>query len=343
MTHVEHDTEMQRKYDEKVNRPSIDAFLTKCYDPFESDELYFVSGQNAYFNTQIDEHGLNHLALEDEDADIIAALYYLASPLYGHPNNYGRNNNSILYVTPPGTIELGYARQSFPSGILEDIFLWQGNKKYPFPWHRYGNEIVQLIAGEKEFDYWMRVVEKQIEMKRKEGRPLKIGDRTITNEELNSFKIRLYNVFKKFCSGKNRLYFLPLLQLMDNKASYFVEKIREGSMDEEEYRSTVNSMDTLKQIIDASDSTSNDLSVKSQQFLNSNVLRNPVGFGLAILGEIQCTVKYVEVKTIYALLQEYFLSHGYKNGEPIDYNEIYKLFDERELPNPTGSPYSDGR
>ena len=326
---LENDIKMQKIYDEKVNGISKESFLINSFNPFEGEELYLVSGQNSYFNKHIEENGLNHIRLEDYDAKIITMLHSLVLR-FGHPHNYGKND-SILYVAPPGTIELSYARQSFPSGILEDIFRWQGNKKMQFPWYTYSNDIesVELILGEKESDYWMRVVEKLLEIKIKSGNSLKFEDREISEEELENFKVRLHNVLKKFCTGKNRLYFLPLYEIMSNKISWFAENIREGEISGEDFEKEVSSMRSLKQIIDDFDASSIDFNEKVRIFLEK-LKSSKSQWGLAILGEIKGSIKYVEVKTTYKLLQEYFFSHGYKTGDIINHQEIYKLFEEKQ-------------
>lgn len=320
---VEHDLELQRKYDEIVNIPFNDSFRLKRFDPFEADELYLVSGQNTYFNKQIEENGINYIRIQEEDAKVIAMLHSLVIR-FGHPANY-RNATSIVYVTPPGTIELGYARQSFPSGILEDIFSWHGDKKYPFPWYAFSDDIesIDLIAGEDECDYWIRVIQKLLEIKKKRGKPIKFEDKEISEEQLKNFMVRVHNVLNKFCNGYNRLYFLPLNQILDNKASWFAEKIREGEITGKDCESEISSMKTLQQIID-------DTANKDPMFFLKQLKSNESQWGMAILGRIESQIKYVEIKSMYKLLQEYFLNHGYEEGEIIKYTEIYKLFDENE-------------
>lgn len=320
---VEQDLELQRIYDKVVNNPSKESLLIKKFYPFGSDKPYLVSGQNAYFNNHIQQNGLNHIRVEKEDAKVIAMLHSLVIR-FGHPSNYG-DSNSIVYVTPPGTIELGYARQSFPSGILEDVFGWQGDRKYPFPWYTYFDDIesVDLIAGEDECDYWIRVTQKLLEIKKKRKKPIKFEDKEISEEQLENFMVRVRNVLNKFCNGYNRLYFLPLNQILNNKATYFAEKIREGSITGEDYEKELSSMKTLQQIIDHTANKDPMSFLKQLRYSESQ-------WGIAILGRIESPIKYVEIKSIYRLLQEYFLNHGYKKGQIIDATEIYQLFDKNE-------------
>lgn len=321
---VEKDLELQKIYDRVVNNPAKESFVIKKFDPFEVDEPFLVSGQNSYFNKHIEQNGLNNLKVEIEDARVIEMLHSLVLR-YGEPANYG-SNGSIIYVTAPGTIELGYARQSFPSGILEDVFGWQGDKKYPFPWYNYFDDIVSvdLIEGEDECDYWMRVIQKLLDIKRKSGMSIKFEDKEISEEQLNNFMIRVRKVLSKFCTGYNRLYFLPINQILNNKATWFAEKIREGKITGKEYEKELSSMETLQQILDYL--TKDPLSFIKQ--LKSSESQ----WGMAILGEIEAPIKYVEIKSTYRLLQEYFLEHGYKDGETINYKEIYRLFDGKENP-----------
>ena len=319
---VEQDLELQRIYDRVVNNPIKESFLLKKFDPFEADDLYLVSGQNTYFNKHIEKNGLNNIRVEEDDARVIAMLNSLVIR-HGTPANYG-SNNSIVYVTAPGTIELGYARQSFPSGILEDIFGWQGDRKYPFPWYNYFDNIesVDLIEGENECDYWLRVVQKLLEIKRKMGEPIKFKDKEISEEQLKNFMVKVRSVLNKFCTGYNRLYFLPINQILNNKASWFAENIREGNLTGNEYEKELANMETLQQILDYM--TKDPLSFIRQ--LKSSESQ----WGIAILGKIEAPIKYVEIKSTYRLLQEYFLNHGYKEGEIIDYSKIYRLFEETE-------------
>ncbi len=323
MEKVKKDVELQKKYDEIVNAPSKEVFLLKKYDPLGEDNLYFVSGQNAYFNKQIEENGLNHIRVEDEDAKVIAMLHSLVLT-YGKPEDYGKYD-SIIYITPSGTLELGYARQSFPSGILEDVLRWQGDRKKPFPWYHFLDDLetVDLIVGEKEYDYWLRVAHKMINSKKKNNIPLRFEDREISEEQIDNFMSRVRNVFKKFCTGKNRLYFIPLESILNNKITWFAEKIRDGQITNEEYEKELASMSTLQQVIQNS-------GLDSKSYLK-NLKTSDNQWGLALLGEINDPIKYVEIKTTYELLQEYYINHGYSEGEVIDYKEIYNLFDGKVM------------
>lgn len=322
---VEQDLELQRIYDEAVNSPSKESFSKKRFNPFGVDELYLVSGQNSYFNNHIMQNGLNHIRVDKEDAKVISMLHSLVLR-FGCPSNYG-DNNSILYVTPPGTIELGYARQSFPSGILEDVFRWQGDKKYPFPWYTYFDDIesVNLIAGEDECDYWIRVSQKLLDIKKKREKSIKFENKEISEEQLKNFMDRVRNVLNKFCNGYNRLYFLPLNQILNNKVSFFAEKIREGRITGKNYERELSAMKTLEQII--ADTANNDPMLFLKRLKSSESQ-----WGMTILGRVESPIKYVEIKSIYRLLQEYFLNHGYKKGQIINYTEIYQLFDENKKP-----------
>ena len=323
MYKVTKDFELQSKYDAIVNTPSKESFLLKRFDPFKEDEFYFVSGQNGYFNEHIDKNGLNNIRVEDKDAKVIATLYSLALT-FGKPENYGKYD-SIIYITPPGTLELGYARQSFPSGILEEVLRWEGDRKYPYPWFMTGEgNCVDIIVGEEEYDYWTRVARELLNIKKKSGEPLKINDDEISDEQIDNFMTRVRSVFKKFCKGSNRLYFLPISQILNNKATWFAENIREGSITREDYESTIEKMETLEQM-------ANSVGKDPNSFHNS-LKSSKSKWGIALLGEINGPIKYVDIKTTYQLLQEYFKNHGHKDGEVVDYKTVYRLFEEREYP-----------
>ena len=84
-------------------------------------------------------------------------------------------------------------------------------------------------------------------------------------------------------------------------------------------------MKTLQQIID-------DTANKDPMSFLKQLKSSESQWGMAILGRIESQIKYVEIKSIYRLLQEYFLNHGYKKGQIINDTEIYQLFDENEKP-----------
>ena len=54
---VEKDLELQKIYDRVVNNPAKESFVIKKFDPFGVDEPFLVSGQNSYFNKQIEQTG----------------------------------------------------------------------------------------------------------------------------------------------------------------------------------------------------------------------------------------------------------------------------------------------
>lgn len=320
---VEHNLQLQAKYDEDVNAPTVECILRKQFDPLGDESMYLVSGQNAYFNEYIENNGLNNVKVDKDDAEILRQLFSLVS-LFGKPKNYVQSG-SILYVTPVGKLELQYSRQSFPSGILEDILGWGEKIKYQYPWYSMmDTEPVEIVVGESESNYWMRVVNKLIDLKRNSGGPLTIDGKVLSEEELKQFKARVNELFKKFCVGKNRLYFINIMQILNNRISGYAEHLRTGSVSEQDYLKEIMLLRTVREIIDG-DSTNIEENAKA--FIRKNKTEHSQ-WGLAIFGEISGPISYVEIKTSYTLLQEYFLSKGYASGDVIHYDEIYKLYDK---------------
>lgn len=331
---IEHNLKLQELYDKNVNAATKESISIKKFDAFGDDSLFLVSGQNAYFNKHIEDNGLNNIGVDAIDNELLRQLFLLVKE-YGQPHNYAQNG-SILYTAAPGTYELNYARQSFPAGIIEDIFHWQ-NYKNPLPWYtiwcnqdKFLTIPVKLIIGEPEYDYWMRVILEMIKIKRKNGESLEIDGRILTEEEIEQFLMKIRELFKKFCTGVNRLYFINIMQILDNLFDYGirVEKIRTGSVSKEEKDKIFPELKTMKQGINDIVPDIEGPVEKAKKFIS--LQKNGHNqYGLAIIGEITGPISYVNIKTTYALLQEYFLSMGYKDGDTIDNKYIYELFKDQ--------------
>ncbi len=323
---VEHNLQLQAKYDEDVNAPTLECIARTQFDPLGDESMYLVSGQNAYFNEYIENNGLNNVKVDKDDAETLRQLFSLVS-LFGKPKNYVQSG-SILYVTPVGKLELQYSRQSFPSGILEDILGWGEKIKYQYPWYSMIDiKPVEIVVGESESNYWMRVVNKLIDLKRNSGGPLAIDGKVLSEEELKQFKARVNELFKKFCVGKNRLYFINIMQILNNRISGYAEHLRTGSVSEQDYLKEIISLKTVRETIDYYAVNSENIEERVKEFIRK-IKQGDSKWGLAIFGEINGPISYVEIKTSYTLLQEYFLSKGYASGDVIRYDEIYKLYDK---------------
>ncbi len=327
---VIHNMELQKEYDRVVNTATKESILMRSFDLFGDDSLYFASGQSAYFNKQIEEKGLNDLRIDEYDAETLRQLYLLVNRGFGRPKDYGVKG-TMLYVCAAGTGELDYSRQSFPSGILEDIFGWSRNRIYP--WKDYtgeDNTRVDFVVGEEEADYWMRVVEKQIEDRRINNQPLMIDDKALNDEELEEFKKRVHSLFKRLCVGQNRIYFINILQVLNNRVSGFAEHLRTGQLSAKEYDDEIAKLSTIDDMINRYQMKGDNFDYKARQFIYKQK-NGHSQWGLALFGNIEGDIPYVDVRTKYSLIQEYFRNLGYMEGEVISPEKIQELCTNQNL------------
>ena len=113
------------------------------------DIPFLATGQSGYFHEQIMNSGLGSCKLNPQD---IEDAKYISSCI-GKNTRYSANNIPITYTTLLGTTEFNYGTQTFPAGIIEDVFLFFSMHDFP----------IQPIVGESEQDFFLRLLEYQID------------------------------------------------------------------------------------------------------------------------------------------------------------------------------------
>lgn len=324
---VEHNLKLQEEYDKYVNVATKESILTRRFDFFGDDTMYLSSGQSSYFNNYIDENGLRNIRINEYDCETLKQLNIICNYPYGKPKNFGKKC-SLIYLCPAGSLEVDYARQSFPSGILESIFGWEARNKEVFPTENFCG--VDIVVGEEEYDYWMRVVERKIEYIKVRG-SLSIDNKVWTEDDYNIFRQRVYELLKIFCIGYNRIYFINILDILNNRVGGFLENLRYGNVTDEEYLNTINRLDTFKMMIEKIVGGSISIEEKAKTYIR-NEKNSHSQWGLATIDGIDAPVSYVKVRTKYSLLQEYLKSIGYNIGDSIDYYKLNELFLEEAQP-----------
>ena len=251
---------------------------------------YLATGQSGYFHEQIMSNGLGSFKLNPQDIEDAKFI----SKCFGKNTAYSSNNTPITYATLLGTTEFNYASQSFPAGIYEDVF--QCSPDHDFP--------IQPLVGEKEEDYYLRVLEYQINSYNQ-------FDSINKQEVLNRGKRLIHN----FCGFDNKMYLIPISDLLNVKASFGdVNGLRDGNVSGENASQIVNNLQSLSQLLSEYNIDYNNL------FNNPNMDNE---FGIALYGVISTDkIQYIDVKRKYDIIQRKALELGYSWGDVIP-NNIY--------------------
>ena len=160
--------------------------------------------------------------------DIEDARYI--SRCFGKNTTYSENNIPITYTTLLGTTEFNYASQSFPAGIYEDVFQCSPDHNFP----------IQPLVGEKEEEFYLRVLEFQIDS----------SDRfeIINKQEVLYRGKRLIHNFGCY---KNKVYLINFNDVSDIKASFGdVEGLRSGSITYEESQQKITELPSFSQLLE---------------------------------------------------------------------------------------------
>lgn len=322
---IEHNIKLQEEYDKNVNVATKESILTRSFDVFGDESIYLASGQSSYFNNYIDEFGLRDVRISEYDSETLKQLYVICNYPYGKPKKYG-DKCSLIYLCPAGTLEVDYSRQSFPSGILEDIFGWEARNKEVFPTENFRG--VDISVGEEEYDYWMRVVDSRIDKIKTRGTPLLIDNKEWTDEDYDRFRSRVYALLKKFCNGNNRIYFINILNILSNRVGGYAENLRSKELTDQEYLEAINKLNTIEEIIEEFTPGTKDIEEKAKLYIKS-LKEGHSKWGIATIDAIEGPISYVEVRTKYSLIQEYLKSIGYNIGDKIDYYKLNELFQEQ--------------
>ncbi len=247
---------------------------------------FLASGQNSYFNEQIDKYGMSGLKLREED---IEDAKYIAE-CFGKEISLSDDALDILYVTLPGTTEMNYAMQTFPAIIFEDVFQCSVTHELPFP----------PKVGEKEEEYWSRVLSQKIS----ETKDFPI-------DKVLETKIRGARLAHNFCKGKNRIYLIPIKDIQDNKASFGdIAGLRGDAPVEGNHDKILQDVPSFQQL-----ATSYYCPDVRSMYQNPNFTSE---YGIAIYGEVPSDdLEYVEVERGYEIMQRKALQAGIKTGDDI--------------------------
>lgn len=247
---------------------------------------FLASGQSSYFNQQIDTEGFGkqlQISTQDqEDAKFIANCF-------GHTITYGENDLPILYTALPGTAEINYAMQSFPAGIYEDVFQCSPDHSLP----------ISPKVGEQEPAYWRRVLAEQAK------------SHGLSAAQTAEVIDRGGRIADHFCHEKNRIYFIPIEDLQQNKASFGdVVGLRDASKSPEDTRQQLSDLPSLRELSD-SDYVYSIWEAYNNANFNSD-------YGIAIYGPIKTkNLRYIEVDRTYDIIQKRARANGMAEGEVI--------------------------
>lgn len=264
-----------------------DAQLLMCLQEFNQERSvpYLASGQNGYFNEQIDANGLVSLKVKEQDLEDAKFI----SSCFGKNTNYQTNDIQIIYTTLLGTTEFNYASQSFPAGIFEDVFQCSPSHELP----------IQPKVGESEQDFYIRLLSYQI-------------------DSLSSFKMefkdevlyRARRLINNFCKAKNRVYLIKLEDALNLKASFGdIAGLRDGNLSSEDANIKIQSLISLDNLLE-------NFNI-SGEYLYSNPNLNSE-YGIALYGNIyKNKLKYIEVERAYTLMQKKAIDMGLQFGDEI--------------------------
>ena len=281
---IKRDIHVQRIYNNfgfGYNR-SNDYNLLEALEQYnlELSVPFLATGQNGYFNEQIEANGLSNLKLADqdiEDANFIANCF-------GKKLHYSDNNIPIVYTALLGTVEFNYASQSFPAGIFEDVFQCDSNHKLP----------IEPIVGEREQDYYLRLL--ALEIKK---------EKQVDYNKINEVMLRAKRLIERFCKNKNRIYLINLDDVLKLKASFGdIKGLRDGTLSKEESLKKIESLQSLEEMLP-----------KFNIYGDSNFTTE---YGVALYGNIPLNkLYYIDVERIYNLMQKRAIDLGYQVGDSI--------------------------
>ncbi len=264
-----------------------DAQLLMCLQEFNQERSvpYLASGQNGYFNEQIDANGLVSLKVKEQDLEDAKFI----SSCFGKNTNYQTNDIQIIYTTLLGTTEFNYASQSFPAGIFEDVFQCSPSHELP----------IQPKVGESEQDFYIRLLSYQI-------------------DSLSSFKMefkdevlyRARRLINNFCKAKNRVYLIKLEDALNLKASFGdIAGLRDGNLSSEDANIKIQSLISLDNLLE-------NFNISGEYLYSDPNLSSE--YGIALYGNIyKNKLKYIEVERAYTLMQKKAIDMGLQFGDEI--------------------------
>jgi len=295
---------LQKLYDDNIDNLSEFSMLMEQYNLSGNGEAYLATGVSCYFNDQIDRFGLANIMISGQDLEDVRFI----QECFGKENKYGDNNLKVLYTTLPGTTEVIYGMQPFPAGIYEDVFQFSASHNYS----------LLPIVGESEADYYCRNLVMAID--KKEDFPV---------EKKAEVLERARRIATNFCSGKNRVYLIPIGNILNNKVSFGDEEgLRDGSLSGEKLQAKLDVMDSFLELTKKEISYV-DIDFKNNRtnsvyglYSNSNYCVGEAG--IAIYGDFSNKgITYFEIERKYDLMQCKARELGYVDGDIIPDNILY--------------------
>lgn len=159
-------------------------------------------------------------------------------------------------------------------------------------------------VGEKEEDYWSRVLADKIH-----------EAKDFPKENVDEAMARGRRLIENFCRSKNRIYLIPIENVLHNKASFGdVEGMRDRRASEEDIARVLDSVPDLRELGETSDVYDFPNDMNSVHW-NPNFTSE---YGVAIYGQIPKEgIEYIEVGRKYDRMQRKALEDGLKDGEGI--------------------------
>ncbi len=308
-----------KEWIEGMDQLSLEETLS--YYKFLPNVPYLASGQSGYFHEQIKKNGLGDFKLKPQDMQDAKFI----SDCFGNKTIYSENSVPITYTVLFGLdmLEFTYGEQLFPAGILEDVFQLTPNSS-PI-------NIIKPKVGEKEQDFYLRLLEHQIDIS-------KSFDITKKQEVL----IRGKRLIENFCGHKNKIYLIKVTDVKDMKISFGdVPGLRNGNLSTEETQKILQELPTFAEMVNR-DNFKLDKKGKLDFDICAKLFNDP-NFscydGVALYGTIPYEkIEYIEIDREYEILQKKALELGYAVGEdmPLSYSkgEFYQenvMSDEKQL------------
>ena len=292
---VKHNSELQAIYDSVIGADLEDWEaqweLQNKFQEFNmsAETPFLASGQSSYFNEQIDQNGMSGLKLREQDVEDARFI----AECFGKKASFSDDNLDILYTTLPGTTEMNYATQTFPAIIFEDVFQCSAGHELPF----------SPKVGEKEVDYWARVLDAKIS-----------EAENFPEDKIEEAKERGARLAKNFCTGKNRIYLIPIKNVLENKASFGdIVGVRGGEL--EDGNTMDDAMSEVLSLQELSTAYGRDLNNVSELYVDANFTSE---YGIAIYGKVSREgVQCIEVVRGYDTMQRKARQSGLKDGEGI--------------------------
>lgn len=296
---TKHNSELQEIYDSVIgaNLEDWEAQweMQNRFQEFNmsAETPFLASGQSSYFNEQIDQSGMSGFKLREQD---VKDARFIAE-CFGKKVSFSDDNLDILYTTLPGTTEMNYAAQTFPAIIFEDVFQCSADHELPF----------NPKVGEKEEDYWTRVLDTKI-----------AENEDFPQDKIKEVRERGMRLAKNFCTGKNRIYLIPIKDVLANKASFGdIMGVRGGEFRDVE--TTDDAMDKVLSLGELCMTYGRDPNNVFELYEDPNFSSE---YGIAIYGKIpQENIQCIEVERGYDIMQKKAKQKGLKDGEEIDLSE----------------------